>query len=240
MVLMPCEKCGKLRKFRYIKHNNSYKNYKELCAICSPNNRKYITKNDFINIDTPEKAYSFGFFWADGCINRYKTFTVRVHQKDKDVVDFFHSYFGGIRTQVTQKRKDGRKYIQEEWIIHDVNFINSLKLKQFRLNIKCIPKKFFKDFLRGLIDGDGYYKYINERLNSISISSNYEDNFEWLIEKIKIPFRLSKNITKTGKSSTLFLKGGHNKLQQYVKWIYKDASCYLKRKKDLNINLLTT
>lgn len=231
---IPCEQCGKLRKFRLIKHNGLYKNYRPLCAICGKRGRKYETKNYFNKIDTEEKAYSFGFFWADGCINRYKTFTVRLHIQDADILDFFKDYFGGIRSKRQFKRSDGRLYYQEEWVINDVNWINYLKQIGFRETLDKIPDHLFNHFLRGLLDGDGYYSYRkNGDLTNISISSNYEDDFEWLVNKIKIPFRISKIKGKT-KCSVIYFKGGKLKLDAFVKDIYLNSTIYLNRKYNYN------
>lgn len=230
LIDVACENCGKKRKFRLIKHSGKYKNYRKLCAICSKRSRIYETKNFIDVIDCEEKAYSFGFFWADGCINRYKTFTVRLQEKDKEILDFFYSYFGGIRKTRNFKREDGRKYIQEEWQINDVVFINHLKKNMFRNNIDCVPKKYFNHFLRGLIDGDGHFRVINGKLNQISITSNFDDDFAWLKDRLNIAFRITQ-VDGASKYSAIYLKGGNKALNKFVEWLYKGATIWLKRKK---------
>lgn len=232
---VPCEQCQKPRLFRYIKHSGKYKNYRPLCATCSGRSRKYTTKNNFNSIDTEEKSYAFGFFWADGCVNRYKTFTIRLQETDGDILDRFCNYFGGSRHRRKFFRADGRIYFQEEWIIHDMIWIEQLKSIGFRQHLNNIPSPLFYHFLRGLLDGDGHYAYRkNHKLNSINISSNYSDNFEWLTKYITIPYRISKNVSKRGSSSEFSLKGGDKILSEFVNKIYNNSKIYLVRKFNLN------
>jgi hypothetical protein len=228
---VPCEQCGRNRKFRYVKHNGTYKNYRPLCASCSGRSRIHPTKNYFNLIDTEEKAYSFGFFWADGCINRHKTFTVRLQTIDSDILDFFHNYFGGSRHLRKFKRVDGRVYYQEEWVIHDINWNKHLKNIGFRQHLNNIPTNLFNHFLRGLLDGDGSYSYLsNKKLGVITLSSNYDDNFEWITKYLTNKHRISKTISKTGKSSTLTFTGGDAILSNFVNEIYQNSTVYLFRK----------
>ncbi len=233
MEHVPCEKCGIKRKFRKIKHSGLYKNYKPLCACCSNRGRRHPTKAYIDVIDTEEKAYAFGFFWADGCINRYKTFTVRLQTQDADVLDFFHIHFGGCRSTIHSKRADGRPYQQEAWIIHDKVFIDKLKGCGFRQNLDAVSDKFLWHFLRGLIDGDGHYRAFNGIFNQIEIAGPIEEDFEWLTSRLKVPFVMYKRISEKGSGTTLKLNGGHNHLASLIRKMYEGCSVSLKRKREL-------
>jgi intein-encoded DNA endonuclease-like protein len=238
---VPCENCGKIRKFRYIKHSGQYKNYRPLCATCVGRSRIHKTHNYFDIIDCEEKAYSFGFFWADGCINRYKTFTVRLHEQDCHILDFFKNYFGGQRFRRKFKRADGRIYYQEEWVIHDMVWIDFLKKINFRKNLNSIPNHLFHHFLRGLIDGDGHYSYRNnEKISHISISSTINDEYDWLTPYISIPYRYQKVISKTGKSSSLTFTGGMKILNNFIKYLYTDSTISLIRKLEKNLKIINS
>lgn len=240
MEEVPCEKCGLKRKFRKIKHSGLYKNYKPLCACCSGRSRKHPTKSYIDVIDTEVKAYAFGFFWADGCINRYKTFTVRLQTKDADILDAFHQHFGGSRTLLKNlKRSDGRPYQQEQWVIHDKVFIDKLKACGFRQHLNAVPDKFIWDFLRGLIDGDGHFDVHDGIFSQITISGPIDEDFEWLTQRLNVPFSINKSISEKSNSTTLRLNGGHNHLATLVRKMYEGSSISLERKRELVIPIMS-
>ena len=71
-----CEDCGKVRKFKYSEKLDKVYAYKPLCNSCVLTKRnkkqnfsirKYPIVDYFERIDTQEKAYIYGFLWADGC-----------------------------------------------------------------------------------------------------------------------------------------------------------------------------
>ena len=55
-----------------IRDNNSYKS-------------KKVDENFFHDIDTQEKAYILGFFFADGCLTKKGTFGIKI--KDKELLE---------------------------------------------------------------------------------------------------------------------------------------------------------
>lgn len=228
---VPCEKCGITRKFRKIKHSGLYKNYKPLCACCSNRGRRHPTRERIDVIDNEQKAYAFGFFWADGCINRYKTFTIRLQTQDADILDSFHQYFGGIRLLRNLKRTDGRPYQQEEWVINDKVFIEKLKQCGFRQNLDAVPDELLFHFLRGFIDGDGHYSIVNGLFHQIVISGPIEEEFEWLTSRIDLSFKIKKVRTKTGNSTSLLIGGGHEHIASLVRKMYEGSAVSLRRKK---------
>lgn len=227
---VPCISCGKIRKYRVVKKTGELRCFREKCAACSGRGRKYPTLNNFTRIDSEEKAYSFGFFWADGCINRYKTFTVRLQEKDKEILERFQSYFGGNISHNKFKRSDGREYYQYSWVMNDKNWIETLKNSGFRTSIDKIPLNLYRHFLRGLMDGDGHYKRNKKgEIIAASISSNYQDNFEHVMSFL--PFAISKLECKNGNKYSCFrFKGGSKKMQYLIHYLYRDSTIYLSRK----------
>lgn len=228
--IVPCISCGKERKFRLVKKTGILRKFKEKCAACSGRGRKYKTLNYFNKIDTEEKAYAFGFFWADGCINRYKTFTVRLHLKDQEILDRFHAYFGGVLSIVNTRRADGRPYQQCSWVINDKNWINGLKSIGFRTSIDNIPKNLYRHFLRGLIDGDGTFRRGKDgKIIDVIISSNYADTFEHILPTF--PFTIGRTVYKNGNKSSYFrFKGGAKIMNYLIYYLYKDNTICLSRK----------
>lgn len=240
---VPCQICGKLRKFRLIKHSNLYKNFRTLCRVCTPKNRKHITKNYFTDIDNEIKAYAFGFFWADGCINTHKSFTVRLQNCDENILKKFFEYFGGsLHNRAFKDKRSNKIYEQKEWIIHDVVFIQSLLNVGFRKTIEKIPSNLLNHFLRGLIDGDGSYVLSKRnKIETITISSFFEDDFKHVKEITKfVKSVIYKKIQKEkSKSVVLSFLGKQEEKIKLLNWIYKDATIFLERKFNKIQHLLT-
>jgi len=135
-------------------------------------------------------AYGIGLLATDGCLssdNRHIEFS----SKDKEQVANFKECFR-ITNRITLKRRGTFPKTQ----CYRVQFGN-VKLYDFLIKIGLhphkshtlrelkIPKKFFADFLRGVIDGDGCIDYFmhpesKEKQFRIRIASASRNFLEWL------------------------------------------------------------
>lgn len=139
-------------------------------------------------------SYAIGLFTADGNMSsdgRHLEFC----SKDLELIKIIKKYFN-------LNNKIGRKHrgtYPKKWY-HRIQFGNKelysffIKIgltpnKSKSLTYLKIPKKYFCDFLRGLIDGDGTIDYFmhpesKEKQFRIRISSASKDFLEWLNREI--------------------------------------------------------
>ena len=116
----------------------------------------------FDEIDTNEKAYWLGFFYADGCVaapTASNPYLVELGSKDKEHLEKFKSAIKA-NNKVTKAIVRGCEYYQ--FNIQDEQLHSSLikhgcipQKSKILTKLPDISKEFFGDFLRGYFDGDG-------------------------------------------------------------------------------------
>lgn len=115
----------------------------------------------FKSIDTPNKAYTLGFIYADGC-NTRKGLAIGLQEKDKEVLEF-------IKKEL--EVSDSLRYIpaaKPTWSNKFELRICSKELSNDLINLGCPPAKslilkfpefitenLMSHFIRGYFDGDG-------------------------------------------------------------------------------------
>lgn len=124
-----------------------------------PRNSKY-----FDRIDTHEKAYWLGMFYADGSVSSNHN-TIALSLKDKEHVQKFQKSIGAINNKIAAV-EDNRFLKECVWYIFSINdkgLHDALiswgcvpnKTYATELHLPNIPKEFYYDFIRGYFDGDG-------------------------------------------------------------------------------------
>ena len=156
-----------------------------------PKKKRQIDDKYFDNIDTPLKAYFLGFIYADGYViynenNRNYELGMELQSQDKYVLEKLNQEIGGKNIIYHSEPKD--VLIQGRQIAHgghsDILRIYSKKLvcglikngieenKTLKDLYPVVDDKFFFDFLRGYIDGDGcYYTDGNQTYMHITCAS---------------------------------------------------------------------
>ena len=107
-----------------------------------------------------------------------------------------------------------------------------------------IPQKYFADFFRGCIDGDGSIsiskhpesKYPQYKIRLCSASNNFLD---WILKSCKRFFGVAGgSISKTDKSSVYTLTFGKNDSIKILRMIYLKNVICLSRKKKIALKIL--
>lgn len=215
------------------------------------NGRKYYFNEKYFDaIDNEHKAYWLGFIYADGS-HSCKRYSLRICLKKEDAYilkEFYKdigcnreiSYF--LNKQYNQEY--AYAYVQHPYLSKTLLEKGVPADKSFKIIFppdNIVPETYKKDFIRGYFDGDGcisnpkiYYKI------SYSITGNYDflnGLKKYLLKNIKtftdIPLYKSSNSDVYTLS-----RGGINKVQEFLDYIYEDSTIYLKRKHELYLKLL--
>jgi hypothetical protein len=187
-------------------------------------------------------AYAIGLIATDGCLSkdgRHIDFT----SKDLEQINNFLKAINSSKTI-----KIGTKYssYNPTGIYYHVQFSN-VRLYRFLIDIGLtpnksktlgilkIPNKYFIDFLRGSLDGDGCtYSYSDPRWKSsfqlyTRFISASREHLEWLNSQIILLYGIKGTINLNGRAYSLeFAK--YNSLILLKRIYYKKKLIYLKRK----------
>lgn len=124
-----------------------------------PRNSKY-----FNRIDTHEKAYWLGMFYADGTVSSNSN-KIALSLKDKEHVQKFQKSISAINNKIVaiEDTRFSKECVQYIFSINDKELHDALvrwgcvpnKTYTTELHFPNIPKEFYYDFIRGYFDGDG-------------------------------------------------------------------------------------
>ena len=213
---------------------------------------KYIPNEKFFDtIDTEEKAYTLGFFYADG--NNYVKGThsyevsMKLQIEDKPVLERMRNLFSP-QTELKLIDNGGHETWKEGYLLK----INSKVLSEQLTKLGCPPAKSLiltwpkwltdaelqRHFIRGYFDGDG-------SLYTKKPSHTGHIDWGWQITSTNMFCQSVKNIIeqatgvhcsqslsqpKTNDITTTLSVGGNLQVRKVLGWLYQDATIYLPRK----------
>lgn len=205
--------------------------------------RKYkLNEHYFDNIDTPNKAYILGFFYADGSNSESKqTITMSLQEEDMDILETIRNEIGSERPleflDYSNKHDGGYNYKnQYRLLMFSKHMCETLRGKGMPPNKSLILKwpTFLRDnlyshFLRGYVDGDGH---ISPRSNFVGFLSTEDFCIgakEYLENKLDIQCSITDASCHNGITKNFNINRKENVLP-FLSYIYQDAEMYLKRK----------
>ena len=202
-------------------------------------------KRFFQNIDSEEKAYWLGFFFADGYTQanpekRYHEASIMLSSKDAGHLKKLNKAVNGNVEVKTEMRGcgfcNGKTYEESSIRFYSKDFVNDL------INLGCVPDKvkqmvfpeldrqYIWPFIRGFFDGDGSIHLDKKRnLPRCDFASTSYD----FLESIRNFLRANKINSyyvdeKTG-VRRLYIAGMEN-CNLFLKKMYGNAKIYLDRK----------
>ena len=128
----------------------------EKSIIQSENSRKYHINQDYFKTWSPNMAYIFGFWCADGCIYNGRLFDITVHKKDKYIIKKIAeelAYEGVLYDYVD--RQAARLNFSCKVIYDDLVALGGCENKSDVLQFPQVPQQYLSDFIRGYFDGNG-------------------------------------------------------------------------------------
>ena len=132
----------------------------------------------FDNIDSEEKAYWLGFIVADGYLNNDKNMLrIKLGDIDKNHLIKFINFIGGdlsmLKTEKHNITKNTQWYVSlySKEVKEALHKLNVEQAKSGKEKVPPIEPQYYRSFLRGLWDGDGF---IRENLTGIGLISSEE------------------------------------------------------------------
>lgn len=189
-------------------------------------------------INTEEKAYWLGFFYADAYNNeKLGRLVIELAEQDKQHLDKCASFFGHPRPPFKQLKNQG-KYIAYRLELNSKHLTRALKekgchqTKSFNITFPNLHNDLAPHFVRGYFDGDGCL-HINNTDNQLhmKIVSTKEFNIylQNLLKNIGVNSYLSYP-ERYSDNTSILTSGGSRQVRRFCDWIYKDATVYLDRK----------
>ena len=206
----------------------------------------YYNENYFHTIDSSEKAYWVGSFYADGYITKTNRFGCGLNIKDQEHLIKFLNTIGcsTLALRYDEKLKSYKFELYHQKLVKDLQqlgFTNHKSYDNTDIIFQNIPELYKIDFIRGLWDGDGYVSKLsqgNKGTNATGVISNNEKLLNTISKYINNHFgdETFCKVTKTDGYPRIRLRAA--KAYKFCYWIYKDAIVYLDRKYEnfLNFN----
>jgi len=221
---------SKISKIYNINRHNLSILLKDL--IVNKRRRKYFPNhNYFNNIDSEEKAYILGFIFADGNVykNRIK---IEISNIDKDILILISNQIYN-QDLVKYSKKNNKDYcslsIYSENIKNDLAKYSCVSNKSKILIFPNINEIYYKHFIRGLIDGDGF---ISLKTKTIGLLAT--NNINQYIKSILNKLNISCFIVKAYKQDINILNELRVKKQdsiiKLINYLYDNSTIFINRK----------
>lgn len=208
-----------------------------------------LDENYFDLIDTQNKAYVLGLFYADGNVSKEKyNIQLSLQECDKHILEQISE---DMNSNAPLCFRNFEKYGRNQQNHYSLS-LHSKVMHEALSRWGIVPQKthaltypiflspeMHRHFIRGVLDGDGcihipYGK--NGKIRSVSICGTYDFclGFKDVIEqKLNIHCSVIKN-RKDPKSTTYkTVISGKIQVYKFLSWIYEDANLYLYRKHDI-------
>ena len=216
--------------------------------------RKYNFNQDYFeNIDTDEKAYWLGFFFADGCITinkkgdnkQYSQYKIQLTSIDREIIEKFSKAIDYNNNKISvYKDKYYYLHLTSKKMFDDLSFLKCTERKSLILTFPNIDQIYISHFIRGYFDGDGSISTRDQNVkfkNHIAIYTSANIHFcgtlEFLTElKSNIPFLTNSKlkIEKDNRKSTNCYSlrfSGYKRIKLFYDYIYTN-SLFLYRKNE--------
>lgn len=209
----------------------------------STGTRSAIKNHDYFeNIDTEKKAYFLGLLMADGCVmesKKGKVVNFGLKESDKYLIDEFANEIGfnGKLHVESAEQKTLRsgfastgfvsiRFVSEK-MVNDLNKYGIVPRKTGKEYVpENISEEFLPHFIRGCFDGDGS-AFVSQGYFRISYYGSHK-----ICQDILDVMQFDNKVyDKT--SVSFFSIQRKEYIKQFYDFIYKNATIYMHRKKDL-------
>lgn len=207
-----------------------------------------INEHYFDEIDTPNKAYILGFFYADGSnVKSKRTISMSLEENDKEILERIRNEVGSERPleflDYSCKNDFGYTYKnQYRLLLFSAHMCRVLELhgvvpnKSLILEFPSIREDLLPFFVLGVFDGDGSVSRGKTKETNFIVTITSTKSFcESLKEIIETRLGISCHIYDAQNNNGItkvFTVSGRLQAKKFLDWLYKDADMFLKRKHD--------
>ena len=206
-----------------------------------------LDENFFNVIDTEQKAYYLGLIIADGNIfdfkdsGRQKMLSISLQEQDKYLLEHFSSLLHSSRKVSHDGRGCSEFAVVSNKMASDLSKYGVIENKSLISYLPTnIPEHLMHHLIRGIFDGDGciYTKYkdydSDKNRHTFSFCGAYQlmtDLSEYCFTHIGLN-RHPKVYTYKNRPLSEFKIANTHDFIEFGNWIYKNATIFMKRKKD--------
>ncbi len=193
-------------------------------------------------------AYVLGFILADGCVVKgsYKGYsnslTFGVQLRDKDILEKIKSELKSNH-KISEGKNAACLSIASNTIVHDLKKLEISYRKSLHEKIPNIPLKYIKDYIRGIVDGDGILWIDKRNYPTLSVVGGIETLVfirNHFYSKFKIYSKLSTQKYSKPLNAYLYqISYRANSAKTLIDYLYTDAVLYLKRKHAIALQAMT-
>ena len=184
-------------------------------------------------------AYILGFILADGCIVKgtYKGYSdslkFGVQKRDTDILEKIKKELKSNH-KISLCKKANHFSITNQTLVNDLKKLGIIYRKSLKEKIPDIPAKYTRDFIRGVIDGDGSIHFDKIRnYPTLSVCGGKKTiTFiqKHFLSKLNVYSKVGK-VKKNLKCKFLFyITYRTNSAKKILKYLYSPAQLYLDRK----------
>jgi hypothetical protein len=198
-----------------------------------------------INLKIPEHAYFFGFVQTDGTLSKpfekrnKGRLDIELGTEDLHILKSFKQLFPSIYSSIRTRIRDTNfkeEYKSYTLTICNMGFRNELNKLGVPYGKKSqtvsLPKSNFceKDYIRGLIDGDGSVGITAKGLPFISFTVRSEELKEYFVNAIERITGERKKLNRNTRDNIYNIMVNREKAQKFIKSLYYPGCLVLKRK----------
>jgi hypothetical protein len=203
------------------------------------NHPKLAVNEDYFKKWSSNMAYILGYILTDGCIIRgsYKGYSdslkFGVQLKDQDILKKIKRELGSAHS-ISITRNAAYLCIASQKIVDSLKHLSIDYKKSLKEKIPNVPNKYKKDFIRGMIDGDGGISinsrsYPTLRLYGGINTINFVRDYFW--NNFKAYSNIGKRESKLASNIYLcYIAYRTNTAIKLIDFLYKDAKIFLDRK----------
>lgn len=207
----------------------------------------YVNSHYFDVIDTPNKAYCLGLLFSDGTISSLDKHIVRLSLQERDknilekmLIDMESNYplhFIDCNSKNPNHKNQYFFSINDkglcEGLYNHGMYANKSLTIEYPINM---PSEFDKDFIRGLLDGDGSISNCGHHA-MITGTEMILTTIKSIVDK---ELNIHSSICNCGKSHNPITKDfkvyGRRQAYTFLSWLYDDAELYIDRKYNMYIS----
>ena len=188
-------------------------------------------KNELVfdNLDNEASLYWLGFCYADTDTSKYHL-RIGLSIKDKEQVERLSDFLGCNRDGIKTHHESCRAEFHSPYVVKRLKGLGIIARRgEFWRIAKNIPEGLESHFIRGYLDGDGC---ISDREKVLFLGQ--QDILLWIKDcLIKYTEINTRTIPYQRRGIMEIDFGGYNQFIRIVDYIYKDATIYLERKKQI-------